>query len=412
MERFLAQSATYIYEKHAGELKDFCLVFPNRRSGVFFTSYLQEQTDHAVIGPEITTIGQFISGNAKWKTGDKLQLISILYDVFVKHTKTTETFDEFYFWGEILLADFNEIDRYLVNAKDLFRNVFDIKEIETIFDYLTPEQKEAISFFWGTVNGDGKKEYQQRYLLIWEKLYPVYSDFKEELKKKELGYPGMIDRQIVESLNSDPPPVPFKKVYFIGLNALNACEEKYFQFLQKQQKAEFLWDFDQFYLDDKFNEAGRFMHRNLQYFPHPEDFIFNERTFEAPKNIQLVAVSSNYGQSQQVPKFLNETDNSENNFDNTAVVLADESLLLSTLSAISPEWGTINVTMGYPVKNSVIYGFLMLLVALIKNVKRDERRGNHAYYRYVTDILSHQLMAGWEDEKNKNFCRTLRQKTE
>ncbi|MBN2636019.1 MAG: PD-(D/E)XK nuclease family protein, partial [Prolixibacteraceae bacterium] len=165
MERFLSKCAEYIYEKHTRELKDICLVFPNRRSGVFFTSYLQNCIEHAIIGPEVTTIGQFIAQDAKWKTGDKLHLISILYDVFKKHTQTTETFDEFYFWGEVLLADFNDIDRYLVNAKDLFRNISDLKEIETIFDYLTPEQKEAIAFFWGAVGGDGKKEFQQKHLL-------------------------------------------------------------------------------------------------------------------------------------------------------------------------------------------------------------------------------------------------------
>ena len=403
MDRFLAKCAEYIYQKHSGELKDICLVFPNRRSGVFFISYLQKQTKHAIIGPEITTIGQFISQNTKWKKGDKLHLISILYEVFKKHTHTIETFDEFYFWGEILLTDFNDIDRYLVDARDLFRNIFDLKEIENIFDYLTPEQREAISVFWGTVGSEERKEFQQKHLLIWEKLYPVYHDFKEELKSRGLAYPGMIDRQVVETIETEPLAIPFNKVYFIGLNALNACEEKYFRFLQQQKKAAFLWDFDQFYLDDPINEAGRFMRHNLKIFPPPEDFILFDQNFETKKNIQLVAVSSNYGQAQQIPNFLNEAEISETNFDNTAIVLADESLLFSSLSAISPDWGTINVTMGYPVKNSVIYGFLTLIVGLIKNVKRDESRGDYAYYRYVTDIMSHQLMTGWEDDKNKDF---------
>lgn len=412
MERFLSRCAEYIYKYHANELKDICLVFPNRRSGVFFTSYLQNKTDHAVIGPEVTTIRQFISKDANWRTGDKLHLISILYDVFKKHTKTKETFDEFYFWGEILLADFNDIDRYLVNAKDLFRNVFDVKEIDTIFDYLTAEQKEAISFFWGSVGGSERKEFQQRHLLIWEKLYPVYAEYKEELKTRNLAYPGMVDRHVVENLDTSSPEIPYKKIYFIGLNALNTCEERYFTFLQKQNKAGFLWDFDQFYLNDRFNEAGKFLRRNLRRFPPPEDFFFNDQTFEIKKTIKLVAVSSNFGQAQQVPRFLKEADSTENNFDNTAIILADESLLISALGSISPEWGTINVTMGYPVKNSVIYGFLMLLVGLIKNVKPDEQRGNIAYYRYITDILNHQLLAGWENEKSKTFVQEVQSKNQ
>ncbi len=247
-------------------------------------------------------------------------------------------------------------------------------------------------------------------MLIWEKLYPVYAEFKEELKKKNLAYPGMIDRNVAEALETNPSELPYKKIYFIGLNALNACEEKYFRFLQQQKKAVFLWDFDQFYLNDQVNEAGKFMRQNLRHFPPPEDFYFNDQTFDVKKNIKLVAVSSNFGQAQQIPNFLDEADNSENNFDNTAIVLADESLLLAALGAISPEWGTVNITMGYPVKNSVIYGFLTLLVSLIRNVRHDAERGDLVYYRYVTDILNHQLMRGWENEKNKAFLQEVQVK--
>ncbi|MBK6285096.1 MAG: hypothetical protein IPF54_22840 [Draconibacterium sp.] len=167
MERFLAQCAKYINQKHKGELHETCMVFPNRRAGVFFNSYLQDEISGAVIAPEITTIGELISGYSDYHQVEKLQLISVLYDVFRKHTKTTETFDEFYFWGEILLADFNDIDRYLVDAKDIFRNIYDIKEIESVFDYLTPEQKEALEQFWGSVAVGSRKEFQQKHLHIW-----------------------------------------------------------------------------------------------------------------------------------------------------------------------------------------------------------------------------------------------------
>ncbi len=411
MERFLAECAKYIYQKHTDELHEICIVFPNRRAGVFFISYLQNEINHAVIGPQTTTIGQLISENSEYQLAEKIQLISILYDVFKKHTNTTETFDEFYFWGEILLADFNDIDRYLVDAKDIFRNITHLKEIESVFDYLTPEQKKALEYFWGSVIVTDKKEFQQKHLFIWEKLFSVYTDFKQVLREQNLAYAGMADRQVIENLESNPPAISFKKVYIIGLNALNACEEKYFNFLQKQDKAEFLWDYDLFYLDDKHHEAGKFMRKNLAKFPPPKDFYFNENLFGENKNIKLLAVSSVYGQSQQIPSFLLETKNDyKPEFDNTAIVLADESLLFSALGAIPPEIGTVNVTMGYPVKNSMIYGFLMLLANLLKNARISENGEAVAYYRYVTDILNHQLLAKWNNDKVDKFLKEIQQK--
>jgi hypothetical protein len=411
MERFLSQCAKYIVQKHANELHNICLVFPNRRAGVFFNSYLQNEITSAVIAPEITTIGDLISGYSDFHMAERLQLISILFDVFQKHTQTTETFDEFYFWGEILLADFNDIDRYLVNAKDLFRNILDLKEIDSVFDYLNPEQKEALEQFWGSVAVAGKKEFEQKHLRIWEKLFLIYADFKAILSEKNMAYGGMIDRQVIEILTDGGIGFHFSKYYFIGLNALNTCEKKFFKHLQNEQKAEFLWDFDHFYLNDISNEAGRFMRENLKDFPPPADFLLQPDLFGKKKNVKLVAVSSNYGQAQQIPVFLNEIVACfENKFDNTAIVLADETLLFSALGAIPTDIGTVNITMGYPAKNSMIYGFLMLLVNLLKNRRKDETRGAVAYHRFVTDILNHQLLAYWESEKNKAFINEIQTK--
>jgi len=411
MERFLSQCAKYIYKKHSGDLHNVCMVFPNRRAGVFFNSYLQNEITGAVIAPETTTIGELISGYSSFHQAERLQLISVLYDVFQKHTQTTETFDEFYFWGEILLADFNDVDRYMVNAKDLFRNVLELKEIDTVFDYLTPEQKEALEQFWGSVAVADKKEFELKHLRIWEKLFPVYAEFKEILKERKMAFGGMIDRHVVENMADESFRFEFSKYYFIGLNALNTCEKRFFKYLNGLKKAEFLWDFDQFYLNDKSNEAGRFMRENLINFPPPTDFILNPDLFSKKKNIKLVAVSSNYGQAQHIPLFLKETENDfETKFDNTAIVLADETLLFSSLGAIPGDIGTVNITMGYPAKNSMIYGFIMLLVNLLKNRRIDENRGVVAYHRFVTDILNHQLLAHWESEKNKSFINEIQSK--
>ena len=408
MERFLSQCAKFIYQKHQNELKDLCVVFPNRRAGVFFTHYLQKTVDGAAIGPNTTTINELMASYSSMQKGEKLQLISLLYDVFLKHTKTTETFDEFYFWGEILLADFNDIDRYLVNAKDLFTNVSDLKEIESVFDYLTDEQKKALEQFWGSMAVVDKKGFKEKYISIWDKLYPVYQDFKKQLAEKQLAYPGMQDREVAENLDDEKNNFPYKKYYIVGLNALNACEKRFFKHLQRLGKAEFLWDYDESYLNDQQNEAGYFLRTNLLEFPQPDDFELDVTQFNNRKNMKMVAVSSVYGQAQQVPNFLDETKKSyKKEFDNTAIVLADESLLFSALGAVPANIEKVNVTMGYSVRNSVVYGFLMLLVTLLKN-KRKEGDNFVAYYRYVTDVLNHQLLGETETDACKAYINQLK----
>jgi len=147
MEQFLSTCAAYIFKKHSSELHNICLVFPNRRAGIFFNAYMQKQISSPVIGAEITTIDELIAGFSNLQEGEKLRLISLLYDIFREHSSSNESFDDFYFWGEALLNDFNEIDRYLINAKDLFTNLADLKGIEDLFDYLTAEQKSAIEQF-------------------------------------------------------------------------------------------------------------------------------------------------------------------------------------------------------------------------------------------------------------------------
>ena len=411
MERFLSQCADYIYHKHADELRDICLVFPNRRAGVFFRSYLQKYISGAVIGPKITTVNELISGFSDLHLGEKLQLISLLYEVFRKHTNSSETFDEFYFWGEILLADFNDIDRYLVNAKDLFQNISDIKEIDSLFDYLTPEQKQALEQFWGSLAVADKKEYQQRYIHIWEKLFPVYTEFKKTLAEKQLAYGGLIDRSVVETMKDEGLPLSFKKFYMVGLNALNECEKALFTYLQREKKAGFLWDYDRYYVDDDKNEAGWFMRENLKRFAPPEDFNLSVDTFRQKPRVKLVAVSSVYGQSQEIPQFFGEIkEDLKKEFDNTAIVLADESLLFSALGAIPENTGTVNITMGYPVKNSVVYGFLLLLVNLLKNRRTDSNGNILVYHRFVTDVLNHQLLNNVAPEKANAFISALKAK--
>lgn len=407
MERFLSRCAEYIYNRHYGNLKDVCLIFPNRRSGVFFNAYLQKQLTKPAIGPHITTVNEFISSFTTLHQAEKLILISELYTIFKKHTHSTETFDEFYFWGEVLLSDFNDIDHYLASAKDLFTNVSDLKEIEQLFDYLTDAQREVIALFWGNLAKSGKKAHQEKFLLTWQKLWPIYNDFRQQLQKKGLAYTGMIYRQVVEDSKSQVPDLKFKAYYVIGLNALNACEKAIFKAMDKQ--AVFLWDYDDMYVNDPEHESGAFLRHNLKTFPAPSDFKLNTSNYSLKKNFRIVAVPSIYGQAQEIPRFLKQHSNEfKNEFDNCAIILADESMLFPVLGAIPDEIEAINVTMGYPVKNSVVYGFLLLLMNLLKNRRVNNEGKEVVYHRFVTDVLNHQLMANVSDESCRKYLDDIK----
>ncbi len=409
MDRFLANCAQYIYNKHHFELHKICIVFPNRRAGAFFNSYLQKNISGAVISPHITQVSELITGYSDLPVGEQLNLISILYKVFKKQTNTSESFDDFYFWGEVLLSDFNDIDNYLTNAQDLYRNVEGLKEIESHFFYLTDEQKEAIARFWNCLESVEKRGSRDNFVSIWSKLYPVYRDFKKELESRGYGYYGMTCRRVVDKLKTDRLQLNFSRYYVVGLNALNRCEEEFFKYLKKEKKAEFIWDYNHYYLEDEINKAGLFIRRNLKTFPPPGDFNLYSGSFGDNKKIKIISSSSNFGQAQEIPRFLEENgDKTDPQFDSTAIVLADESLLLPTLNVIPPGAGEVNVTMGFPVARSVIYGFINLLLSMIKNRKISPEGEAVAYHRYVTDILRHQILGNIENEKVNSFLEDIK----
>jgi len=373
-------------------------------------SYLQKELSGTVIAPYITQVNELFQEHSDLWPGDRLQLISHLYKVFREHTGTDESFDDFYFWGEVLLSDFNDIDSYLIEAEDIFTSVSDLKEIDSLFYYLTPEQKEAIARFWGCMVGAEKRMNQKNFIELWHKLYPVYRDFKKVLYQKGLAYTGMIYREVVEKLGKQNIQFRYKKYYFAGLNALNSCEKALFAYLKQNGKAEFLWDYHPFYIDDDSNEAGKFIRENLKIFPPPEDFKFSANSFGGPRSIKIVSVSSNYGQAQEIPRFIEDIDyGKDEDFDSTAVIIADESLLFPALGALPPDIKTVNVTMGYPVKNSVVFGFLLLLVSLLKNRKLINNSLAVAYHRYVTNILNHQLLDSIENDHKNEFIKRIRE---
>ena len=410
MPKFLESCANYIYTRYAAELKDITIVFPNRRSGVFFSAYLRRQLTGPVIGPSLTTVNELLQAQSPLIPAEKLRLITILHEVFKKITGSNESLDDFYFWGEVLLADFDDIDKYLVNAGDLFRNLAGIKNIEQQFDYLTEEQKLTLERFWGSLGNWQSRGHESEFIAIWDKLFAVYEMFRNELRKINAGYPGMIMRDGVENQETGAAMPESSRYIFIGLNALNNCEKHLFLKLQKEGRALFFWDYDSYYLDNPVNDAGKFLRENLRMFPSPEDFMPDCQSFRTEKSVEIISVPSFTGQSQVIPAFFESCASAvpeEGNFDSTAIILADETLLFPVLGAIPESFENINVTMGYPVKNSPVAGFISLLVALLRNTRTGNDGNTRFYYKVVADILNHPVLAGEADEKTGLFLKSV-----
>jgi len=403
MQRFLDSCAAYVYNRFSGSFTELTIVLPNRRAGIFFTSYLRSKLHHPVIGPAITTIHELMYSFSALIPADRLRLISVLYESWRKHTGINESFDDFWFWGDMLLNDFDDIDKYLVDARDLFRSLSQVKEIEGHFDYLSDEQKRILEQFWGALRNWEKYEQERKFISIWDKLRFVYDDFREILGKEGVGYDGMVIRDGTERLVSGF--VDTSRLYlFIGMNALNPCEKKILSFLKMNGKAYFLWDYDDFYLNDASHPAGMFIRENLALFPPPEDFIFDTGRFVLPKKIELIAVPSGFGQAQVVPRFLKQSDgHSPERFDHAAIVLADESLLFPVLGAIPAHCESINVTMGYPLRNSPVVSLLLQVAEMVRDA--GTRNQCRLYFRQVAAILHHPLISDIETEKVRSFLQ-------
>lgn len=395
MKIFLQEIIKNIKAQYGSELHNLSLVFPNKRPGVFAAKYLAELIDKPHWMPRIYTVNELMINCSEYKMADNILLISRLYNIFKELTGTTESFDQFYFWGELLLADFNDLDKYLVNAEDLFRNLSSVKEIENNFEFLEPEQLEAIEHFWSNFNSGQLTSQKQNFIKIWSKLFSVYTKFKQELKKEGIAYEGMIYREIAESITNQKhiENLPLKMI-FIGFNALNKCEEKFLEYLQNQKKAEFYWDYDNLYLNNKVHEAGRFLRHNISKFKASKLDIDFDILEKGKKLVNVISVPSEIAQVKACYDILNKIPESE--YSQTAIVLANEQLLLPLLYSIPKKIKDINVTMGYPLKDTPVFSLISNIIELQKSSKPGKTEPRF-YYKLVLGIINHQYISYSKD---------------
>jgi len=386
---FLEKIAKHLYSTYGDELKDCCVVFPNRRAGLFFNKYLSGLTEKPIWSPRIFTITDLMVKLSSLEPADEFYILFELYDIYCQEKNVRESFDDFYFWGEIMLSDFDDIDKYLVDAPDLFRNISELKSIEDQFSYLTEEQIRVIKRFWQSFESERKSKHKGEFMETWRILFAIYSRLRQKLENHKTGYEGMIYRDVAEKLNHDILlSFPYRKVFFIGFNALNECERVFFKHLAAKGLAEFYWDYDDYYLKNKNHEAGRFIRNNIREFGSVDmDFIRNSLTEK--KNIQVISVPSAVGQAKVLPELLKDFKDISHE---TAIVLADEELLVPVLHSLPESIGEFNITMGYPVNETPVYSLIEHIIDLQHNCRKYNSQQWGFYHRDVLAILRHPMI--------------------
>ena len=411
-------------------LDRICFVFPNRRAAVFFRKYLGEKAGRPLFVPAMRTIDELFQEVSGLKLVEKVPALDRLYRIYrallEEEGRTAEPFDDFIYWGDILMSDFDDIDKYRVDAGKMLVNLRDLKELTADYDYLSATQKEAIAEFCGSFfkmpgqarhDGEGQARHdgagqarhdgagqarddgpRQQFAELWNILYPLYTRFRASLEADGLGYPGMIYRSVADAIRPDTQLLPaFDEVVFIGLNALNKCEIALLTELQKEGKADFYWDFEGPLLQDPANKAGRFIRDNIALFPsrQPLEGIAPEGV----PAIEVIRVPSAVGQTRKAMQIIAglHAEGRMEKPEETAVVLPDENLLFPMLGALPSSVEKVNVTMGYPLSAGQVETLLSCLERLQAN-RRAKGGAMRFYHRDVVDLLEHPYIVAADQE--------------
>lgn len=379
METFIKQSVDFLYRKYGKEISNINIIFPSRRGKMFFNMALANIIEDTPIWqPHFLTMDDLIKERTGVEVADNTRLLIELYKVFsLFHT---ESFDKFYFWGEVLLSDFDTIDNYLIDAKLLYSNIKDIKDIEQLFGEGAEEQIELITNFWGNINNTIASNEKNRFLNIWNTLFDIYTIFRTRLTELGIGYKGMISRIAAESST-----ITERKNYaIIGFNALSNSEKEIFKSLKENHNCDFLWDYDNYYYIQSQSEAGLFIRNNITLFGE-SNLSINRDNFSSKKDIRIIASPTDSLSAKYTWTFLNEcSDNGEKPLaQETAIVMTDESLLLPIMYSIPPSIEAFNVTSGYEIRTTQPYALVEALISLQTSAIEDK-----FYHKDIHNILT------------------------
>ena len=387
---FLEIVAEDIIRRHKQNLSRITVVFPNKRASLFMNDYLLKYANGPTWCPKYTTIKELFCQQSDKTIADPIKLVSDLFKIYTECTASTETFDNFYSWGQLLISDFDDIDKSMADADKVLKNVSNYHEFDDL-SYLNEHQKEVLKNFFKSFSDEQDSIVKRRYREIWSNLFDIYVKYNKFLSEQGLAYEGALYREVAEK-----PVLDFSsdKYIFVGFNLLQEVEKTVFKRLQYEQKAEFYWDYDHAYINDNSGETpigadvGMFIKQNLSQFPNQLDNT--EPTYydnyNGQKTINVISTPTESIQAHYVNDWLNK-ENRIKDGRKTAVVMCDENILPNVLHALPEDVGEINITTGYPLSQTPIATLVWELIALQTNGRLPG--GDRFRISYVNRILQH-----------------------
>lgn len=377
MESFLHLVANYIYQKHNDNLKDITILMPNRRSSIFLTKEFINVSKKATYLPDIISLRDWIDDNSPLTKIEDVVAIFKLYNSFKDVYKNINLFfDEFYFLGDILLKDFNDIDNEYVDANKLFINVNNEKELENFFDVDIDETlKDYLNKLIININNSS---ITGSYLRIWNSLYDLYDHFRKNLLNEKLAYEGLQIRHFADNDLDKITKINDRIFYLVGFNFVTKAEYNLFEKLKKDKKHEkdihFIWEYDDEYLNDKLYSAGRQLSKLMNNFPMPEDFVVETNNlgndFQKVKDkIQICSFTNEIEEAKYAASLLTHATEQYQ-----AIILPDASLLPIALSSLPDDIKSVNITMNYSVRNTNAYTLIMQIFELYNDIRRENTK--------------------------------------
>ncbi|MBR3858725.1 MAG: PD-(D/E)XK nuclease family protein [Bacteroidaceae bacterium] len=363
MSPFLQAVAHDVYRRYGDNLSRTAVIFPGKRAGLWFDRYLYECAGHPLWSPAYVSVDELFDSLSSLEKESPIRTICLLYEIFCRFTGSTESLDDFYHWGELMLSDFDDIDKNCVEADRLFVNLADIKDVESRFDYLNAEQRELLArFFAGLSSSTERTELKRRFIELWQAMGNIYKGLHTTLSVKGLAYEGMMYRDAIEHF--DASLLTYDHYVIVGFNVLNRVEQALFDRLKESGKALFYWDYDRYYYDNPHHEAGTFVRENIARYGNAldgDDTLYDHLA-HLPE-ITYISAPTDNAQARYLHTWLDThlTDREEE----TAIVLCNEDIAPTVLHALPGDrLRNVNVTMGAKLTQTSVYTLVSVYLDL------------------------------------------------